>query len=338
MTVRALLVGDPHVTPEELEDSSALFQLVQKTAAEMKVDAIVITGDLYNTHDILSTRVVHFWKQQFRALNKYKKIAVRGNHDQVTPSLAFPHAFLAHEGDALFVTEPQLLPLPGVVAMPYYYDPAEFIEAVVHLRLQHPKAHTLLCHQTFNGSTYDNGFYAKDGVDPKAIPFDRIVSGHIHTPQVFANVTYIGAPRWRTLADANTDRHIWVVDCDEQGMRLVMKAATDSHCRRIWRFDDRPELPAALDELAPYRLRCDRIEVNVYGPTAEYVRAREAELRAKYGVRPKGFPDRAVERKVSEAMGIDTAFVHYAKDFRAPHGTPAEILLPILRERLQLEH
>lgn len=329
--VRHLVVGDPHVTPEELEDCEALLGLVAETVDKEKVDLLTFTGDLHDTHDSLSTRVVEFWKRWFsHFIHECKVVALRGNHDQVTPSQAYPHALLAYSGIQV-VGAPQELPLVEKVgAVPYYYDAEEFYDAA--RKLASYGNQTLFCHQTFSGAKYENGFAAKDGVDQEKIGFQRIVGGHLHTPQKVGRCAYVGAPRWRTLSDANKERHLWLFEHDGEKMKLAKRISTGDVCRRIFRFEDRPDAPAPVPESFNAK---DTVAIDVYGPSAELVRAREAELKARFGARTRGFPDRVERVKgVREAEGIKTSFDNFMDHFLPPNGTPVGTLKPVLEERL----
>ena len=327
--VKHLVVGDPHSTPDELDDCEALLRLVQRTADEHRVGVITFLGDLYNSHDVVTTRCIEFWHRWFRELSgQAGVVAIRGNHDQVTPSEAFPHALLAHP-DIVVIDRPQAMPyLEGCVAMPYYHDAAEFLEGT--RQLARMATRLLFCHQTFQGAQYENGFYAKDGVDVNAVGIPSIISGHIHSPQKVGKASYPGAPRWRTLSDANEDRFLWVLEHDGDHIRLAAKVPTGDACRRIWRYDDRPEAPADVSNARPG----DDVRIDVYGPTPEYVAERRAALKASCGAVTRPFPERARKAAVSEALGVEVAFDRYRDQFRAPNGSAPEVLSATVRERL----
>ena len=95
----------------------------------------------------------------------------------------------------------------GIGMCPYIIDHHNFKDHVKDL-----KSRVLLAHQTFLGATFDNGFYAPEAVDIQELPFDQIVSGHIHEQQVIGKCHYVGTPKWDGLADANKDKGIWVFD------------------------------------------------------------------------------------------------------------------------------
>lgn len=328
-------MGDPHATPEELEDCENLMQLVLDTATSSRADVVTLLGDLYNTHDVLNIRVIEFWKRWLTKLEEVCDVAaVLGNHDQVTPTQRFPHALMAHpeisvyDRPLFFLSEAH----QKVAVVPYCHDNEEFL-TWVHELAERGEPHTLICHQTFDGSRYENGFYAKDGVPVEQLPkcFKTVISGHIHTPQKIGPVVYVGAPRWRTRSDVNVDRHLWLLEHSEQGTKLLSRTPTGPHLRRLWAYDDRPGNPV---NPVGYSRSKDKLWVDVYGPDAAYVRDRETELKATYGAVTRPFPDRERRAEVTESVGAGAAFWSFLGKFRSPYGTDLETLQKMAEDRI----
>ncbi len=330
-----LVVGDPHVVDEELADCEALLQLVLETAESRKVDMVTLMGDQHNSHNNVSVKVIEFWARWFKRLPD--TTALVGNHDMVSPTQQYPHAMLAYP--YVRVIESPRLVLggdgewrSGFAAMPYYPDPVAFVEAARRLHAEHGDF-PLYCHQTFAGAVFENGWKPEGAVDARELPQRHIISGHIHTPQaVSGKVFYVGAPRWRTRADAGGDRALVLFEHSNTGTRLRERIDTGAVCSRIHCFSDSPDTPvdAELETVDPAK---DRVYVDVSGP-AEYVRAREAALKARYGVRTRGFPDRESAPMVSEAEGIEQGFAKFGAAFRPPHGTDTGRLLGEAGRRL----
>lgn len=213
---KLIFVGDPHAQPSNLKDCEKIIELVIETQQKEQASTLVLAGDLFHTHAVLRLEVVNFWKRAATLLSKqgFSKIyALVGNHDMAGDKQT------EHKMSALDV----LKDIPGVVVvdrpisngynmgfLPYYSDNTKFIEATKEA--YELGARILFCHQTFDGSKFDNGFYAPGGVDQNLLPaFDQIVSGHIHTSQTIGKVFYPGTPKWDTLSDANEDKGIWVL-------------------------------------------------------------------------------------------------------------------------------
>jgi DNA repair exonuclease SbcCD nuclease subunit len=328
LKTRTLIVGDPHATPQELGDCAALKELVYSSAKEYKVDTTIILGDIYNSHSVVNTPCIHFWKEFLDGLGKC--IVLVGNHDCFSPTIQMPHALISHKGNpnCIIVDVPMQI-MPGVAAMPYYHDPVEFLAKATALRAE-TGATTLICHQTFDGAKLQEGFYAKDGVNPVAVPFDSIISGHIHTPMKFSKVFYAGSPRWRTLSDANQERYIYVVDFEDTGVYKGIKAIpTTGICKRIYRYVDSEDNQAKIE--APVD-KAD-VRVDIYG-SQEYISRRMLELKASHNAKCRSFPLREKRSQISESDGISVSFNKFLGSFIPPNGTEIALLNKIVGERL----
>lgn len=319
--MRLLLVGDIHAVPEELEDCARLRELVDRTAHGFSVDATVLLGDGHHTHNVIRAEVMAFYREWFK--DPKRKISLIGNHDYAGEGNPI-HAMQIYEDQIKVIDRPQAL--GGVLFMSYYADRERFVQDANSF----PNTKTLVCHQTFVGSKYENGLPALDGIDASRIPQARIISGHIHTPQSFDNVTYIGAPRWRSLSDANLDRAIWVYDFDADGnVTKCFSVDTGEYCRQVRYVHITPEdlFGGEMDPKHDWRL-------DISGPS-DFV-TEQKRLWSKPGVKVRTFvTDRRVAR-VRESEGIGTAFRKYLKDYTAPNGTSTETLDRMARERLAL--
>jgi DNA repair exonuclease SbcCD nuclease subunit len=105
--------------------------------------------------------------------------------------------------------------------LPYYSNPEEFVDAAN--KLASYGIQTLFCHQTFQGSQFENGFYAPEGIDQNLVQVPYIVSGHIHKNQRLGKVLYPGTPKWDTLSDANETKGIWVLS---ETLALMVDSST----------------------------------------------------------------------------------------------------------------
>jgi DNA repair exonuclease SbcCD nuclease subunit len=328
-----LVVGDVHCTPGELPDCQALLQLVAKVADEESVPNVIFMGDLYNSHAIVNSYCIEFWKRWLDTLAHSGKesILLVGNHDQVSPSCNFPHALLAHSGKGIRVIDEPTTIGSGLGFIPYCYDPQDFLKGAQALLDQN--VHTLFCHQTMAGARYESGFYANDAVDVTGLPFRHIISGHIHTPQTIgAKVLYVGSPRWRTLSDAGASRYLWIFEHTEEKTVLKKRIPTDTVCRQIYSFTDTEKEPAAIPKFQLLNLA--DIRVKIYG-TSDYISKRSLELKAQFNARCRGFPERPKLTDVSESEGIGLAFERFAQNFKAPNGSDLEKLKQLVKERMR---
>jgi DNA repair exonuclease SbcCD nuclease subunit len=325
--MRLLFVGDPHAEPGDLQDCKALADFVLRVAVEQKVDGIVLSGDLYHTHAIIHAEVQLFWFDFFEECSKHGVTValVKGNHDAPGTEGSRATALIAHKHQAHISALHEPVVEGGVLFCPYTTP-----EKLVEWSEKYSECETLVCHQTFDGSVYENGMFAPDGVDPGLIKQKRIISGHIHTPQEFGKVWYPGAPRWRTLADANVDRAIWALEFDSNG-ELVSRTPFDTGrvCRRIVFREDTPDKPVMEVEFPDPK---DEFRVDIRGPQA-WIDQRKPffEGRARYRTFAT---DRLVRAVVRESEGVGIAFAKWVNAFEPPRGTPKNVLQKMADSRV----
>jgi len=331
--MRLLIVGDYHAEPSDLDDCRRLADLIVKVASENQA-TVLFMGDQYHTHAIIHAEVQYFWLQLYGRLAEAKvpSISLIGNHDKPGSAHSKASSMLAHNHQTQVVFQPFKMYTNGIdnptmLFVSYMDDPEEFVK----LCKEYPTVHTIFCHQTFNGVAYDNGFYDKHGPDPNLIPQVQIISGHIHAPQEFSKVWYVGAPRWRTLSDANTERAIWLVDFNKNGsIAKRTKFDTGSVCRKINCFEDREVggavPPTYLDPKHEWR-------VDIYG-SQTYVDSRSSIYRGM-GCRVRTFVDQLDQPKVKESEGVAVAFEKWVDEYEPVYGTDKGVLRELLQERVK---
>jgi DNA repair exonuclease SbcCD nuclease subunit len=334
---RVLVVGDMHVVPEELEDCSKLISLVKRVCEDENIREVWFSGDQHHTHNVIRLEVMNWWRIAFRALRDIgvRVVCLVGNHDQSSPGSPL-HAMMAYDmlPGVKIVDSPTVL--HDVLLLPYYHEQEQFLEACRQHGPRRDQDHqligcpTVFCHQTFDGSTYENGFLASDGFDPNLVTQELVISGHIHTGQEFGKVWYVGAPRWRSLSDANVERSVWLLEF-EAGQLINRKPySTGDTCRRIIHFEDTPDAPVQLPLNQDHQWRID-----IRGPL-EWCQARKAELSAA-GARVRTFPDQvSTAGRVRESEGIDKAFRSFLGAFQSKFGTSRETLEHMAKERLNV--
>lgn len=224
-----------------LTEGRALMRFILEKAKENKVDAIVFAGDQFHSHALVHLKVMTFWQKTVDWMSsefKGKIVFITGNHDMIgdaeTEGVISAMNCIAVTDSVLIVN--QMWVVDDVAFMGYTADEGLFIEQATHLKNAGCKH--LFCHQTFSGSKFDNGMYAPDGFDPDKVPFDKIISGHIHSKQWFGKTYYPGTARWDTASDANQEKGIWIFDL-AAGTDLMIP--TDKVCTPIYKFKITPE-------------------------------------------------------------------------------------------------
>jgi len=164
---------------------------------------------------------LEFWTDWLDTLNDLCPTYVLvGNHDQSGDYGSNSNAlsvFSKLKNKNIHIVETAMI-VGSIGYMAYVHDQKRFLELALGLKEQGVK--TLVCHQTFAGSQYENGFYAPDGINPDDLPFEIIISGHIHAMQRFGKVIYPGTARWDSISDSNEIKGIWLFEHDDSGKIL----------------------------------------------------------------------------------------------------------------------
>lgn len=318
--MKLLFVGDPHFEAHDLDDCRALADLIVQVAKDNDA-AVLFAGDQYHTHAVINAEVQYFWWETFHRLRNHEVYALVGNHDRPGSSSSKATAMIAHVKQCRVVDEP--LEVNGVLLMPYMADHNEFVR-ICEEDKQYSK--TVICHQTFSGSKYENGFYAEDGINPDLIS-QNIISGHIHTPQEFGKVWYPGAPRWRIQTDANTERAIWLLEFDKGVLINRTPFDTGKVCRKIHHLVDTQEAPATPPTPDPK----DEYRVDLKGEAA-WIKEREPLYKGWAKIRV--FKTDRAQIKVKESDGISVAFNKWVEAYKPVNQTPTETLKKLVQERV----
>lgn len=216
--MKIIFIGDPHAQPNNLSDLEKVFSLVEKIQEKFQAETLIIGGDLFHTHAVIRLEVVSFWQKTILKMSNIfnKIILLVGNHDQIGDKqregqMSSLDTLKMGIENVMIIDKPQKYKEFGF--MPYFSDNEKFIEEAN--KLADLGAKKLFCHQTFDGSEFENGFYAPHGIDQNLLHFSHIISGHIHKRQTIGKVFYPGTPKWDNLSDANEAKGIWTFDGDK---------------------------------------------------------------------------------------------------------------------------
>lgn len=330
--MRVLRVGDPHIIADSLEDGQALLDLILESACTHKVNRIEFLGDQFHTHAWINVHVLDFWKKNFDRLKSsgFDVLCLVGNHDMPGDgSTAEVNAMLAFS-NVIVIDKPTVVKDCNTVYIPYTVSEKDFKKAALD-GFDSGNNPTLVCHQSFFGSTYENGFPCLDGFKTDNILQPLIISGHIHRPQKIQydnnSVWYLGSPRWRSISDANTERAIWVMEYKHGYVVDSIPIDTSNVCKQIFHFEDRLDVPLLLKPTSNAEYVID-----IYGPQS-FINERK-KLWSFARVRTFNTEEKTV--KVKESEGIEIAWNKYLQEFKAPLGTPTELLTKVANDRIKL--
>lgn len=328
--MKLLTIGDVHAVIPELDDCSKLIDYIVGIAQNNKVDRVLFLGDLYHFHRVIHSEILYFWRTVFDRM-KAANIDVAsliGNHDKSSEQESNPeiHALLAHKEQIQVIDKPWTD--SGITYLPYYSDKQAFIDDA---KANINKTSTLICHASFEGSKFNDGYFDPHGISPLFIRQENVIAGHVHLPFKFDKIQHIGAPRWRTLTDANSDRAIWLFEFDSNGHILNKTPfSTNDVCRQIKYVKDTELEPFNLNLFDPKHSWCVDIE-----GSSTYLEKRKKELQ-RPGLKIHCIKTDKVRSAVRESDGIKTAFKKFTYNFIPKYGTPNDKLFELAKERLEL--
>jgi DNA repair exonuclease SbcCD nuclease subunit len=175
--------------------------------SERQPDAVLFLGDLMHNHAIIRSEIMNLWIEYFEKV-QIPHIALVGNHDKVS-SASSVHALAAFKAFVRVIDAPTIF--RGMLFIPYIHTSVEFRVALE----QKGAAKILFCHQSFDGAQFENGMY-----DPCGFPVElvagsqKVISGHIHKQQSFANIWYPGSPFAQNFNDVGENKAVWLLDTD----------------------------------------------------------------------------------------------------------------------------
>lgn len=292
-----LFVGDPHVTVDELSDCDKLVSQILDIATQQKVDRIVWLGDLHHNHSVVRLEVMDWWDKALgTTLKDFQHICLVGNHDRSTESRRPEHALLPLKRWSNVTVVDTPTQIEGVSYLPYIHDVAQFVASA-----NASSAKSVVCHATFAGSYFANGFVPEGGIAPSDVNQTQIISGHIHCRQTHGKVFYPGSPRWRDANDANEAKFLFTANLGESQLFEDFEYF-ESQCSKIVKAAWSPDVQLKAN---------DRAIFEVSGTQEEVDRA-VVEIRSKH---PKARIQTSVKRvekaSVSESAGIKQSLDSY---------------------------
>lgn len=312
---KILLVGDPHVTHDDLEDCQKLFDIINKATKENVVEHVFFLGDMHHRHSSVRTEEMAFVKANLKRIvedNPTVTIHILlGNHDMPTSCDRKHNSLWPYESERVKIyDEPTYLSKLHnqtqypFFAIPYCHSAEEWDKQISQIPFSEA---VVFAHQSFMGFSYENGFPIKEGFTaPEGI---QIYSGHIHSPQNHKNIFYTGSPRWRTIGDSDVEqRHLHILEIKNNKTTITKKIPTHNEdgVRRIMRV--KYEYPQTL-EMAPAKNVVLHVEIT--GPK-DWLKEEAKKWQGKAKVKTNQIAQTS-SHQIRESQGVGTAFGQYLK-------------------------
>lgn len=312
-----ILVGDLHSKPANLDETKRIFEKISEVALRHEVYNVILLGDLFDTHGVVHLPVMLCYHQLFSKYYNLTFTCLVGNHDYVTHGDYKQNSLIAFKDMGNVRVVDDLSELGEFDVMPHCSED-KFFELC-----EKKMSSTLICHHTFAGAQYENGFYAPEGIDLDKVPYKTIISGHVHLNHQVGKCFYPGTPRWLKESDANQDKGIWLWD----GQKDFKFISTEDVCRKIFSFDIKHESDLSISINSQHRYI-----FNVYGNNTFLKRVME-----KYpqGVEIRHVPVNEKKSLVQEANGISNSLKSFVLNHYNPlYDISKDELWGIINQRL----
>jgi len=305
-----VVVGDPHVTHDDIEDCRRMFQIIERTVDEWSPSHVIFLGDMHHTHSTVRAEVLSFTQEKLGNLSKKAKVVlIVGNHDMplscdIEHNTIWPYANVARVVDKKTYLSSLDYDDTMVFAIPYCHSEEMWNEQVGSI----PSKALVFAHQSFDGFHYENGTAIKDGYQvPEHI---KVISGHIHSPQKRGNVTYVGAPRWRHLGDADVEqRYLYVYDKGMLVHKEPMWKEDGSGVKRIVKITSTQENPYTKE----VDIKNADITVSIEGDK-NFIAEEKKRWKNKAKIKTTEITKEKAIKTVSESKGVSQSFVDYLKE------------------------
>jgi DNA repair exonuclease SbcCD nuclease subunit len=218
--MKTLVIGDSHLKLSILEDARFYIAQLLRLIQEGNYAQVILLGDQFDTFAVVRSEVLSLWTKFFREASQFATvIALVGNHDMAgADGGANPmEPFNLYE-NVWIVSAPNSVSLRGVYFIPFIRDNKKFEEECLRI----PAGAVLVCHQSFDGARFENGFYDPHGADPKCVAhLAAVISGHVHLEQAWANIWYPGTPFQQSFGESDSEKRVFTLDLTPSGYNIL---------------------------------------------------------------------------------------------------------------------
>ncbi len=208
--MKYLLVGDTHLGLYGDSDvwhkvALDLFKEIHDTCVRQNIETIIHLGDFFHNRKSMNTKTQHVAHEIADMLNGLKLLVIVGNHDTYYKNNILPTSLIIFRkyNNIQIISTPIFLE-NNIILVPWGSEI--------------PPTHYKYCmgHFEIAGFHMNDSYVCKKGDDPsKFSSFQKVFSGHFHTPSTQGKITYLGSPFQQSFHDAGSTRGYYIFENGE---------------------------------------------------------------------------------------------------------------------------
>jgi len=207
--VKHLLVTDTHLGLYNDSDVwhnvvLELFNDIRQTCHKEKIKSIIHLGDFFHNRKAINTKTQTVAQEIVDLLYGLDLYIIVGNHDTYYKNKIQPTSLRMFRHDKNVHLVQSTTFLDNIVLVPWGGE-------------IHP-THIKYCmgHFAISGFHMNDSYVCKKGDDPSIFSqFQKVYSGHFHTPSTQGKITYLGSPYQQTFHDADSTRGYYIFEDGE---------------------------------------------------------------------------------------------------------------------------
>lgn len=215
VTDKALIIGDPHITPKSLEIAEELFSIIEDRPEKL----VIFLGDILDTKEVIRGKCLNFLYEKLSS-SKKRFVMLVGNHDYFNLECkdhslkVFKKLENVEVVDGLYKFPEN----PALYAIPYIHDQEDIKKTFKKI----PKDSILLAHLDVKGFDYGNGFICEEGITTRSLSkFKKVISGHFHKYQEKGKLVYLGTPFSHSFGESGQEKYIAAMDLETGDLDLL---------------------------------------------------------------------------------------------------------------------
>ena len=205
--MKYLLLGDTHLglyndSDVWLNVVIDLFHDIRQTCHREKIDKIIHLGDFFHNRKSINTKTQTAAQEIIDALYAFDLYIIVGNHDTYYKNTIQPTSL------RMFRKEPNVHIIQETMM---FQDDIVLVPWGGQIQPTHYKY--CMGHFAISGFHMNDSYVCKTGQDPSIFSqFQKVYSGHFHTPSTQGKITYLGSPFQQTFHDAGSTRGYYIFE------------------------------------------------------------------------------------------------------------------------------